>query len=386
VPVGVVTQLFAIVVMLIGSAVFGATVSAFSFVLHQALNNDVEKMTNQLKNFMKRRAVPADLQWRVQENLRRRAIIVESAAMAPKIIANLSPILRRELCMSLLQATLTQFPFFRAAQRAFVVELAQAHAWEHVMHGDLVAEEGHTVADLVFVIEGCLQSFVPAFTGEGRLDMRVSRVVGKTGSSGSNSAKSLEIPFDLEESSQNTFESFHTIHVKMAAGAWFGEASLFDQERIFSTAVTGLEQSDLAVLSCYDYIDILKRYPWHQQQHEAISKELLAGTISLEALRYMEDALLDTGTNDPNADLVAKFFNLGSKGQNSSTAKISPCNSLPNLPVVPSGGALDTFDDFGACGDDESPCSPTASNSAPVSSIPRLGLSHVAENEEDKES
>lgn len=377
VPQGIAARLYAIVVMLFGSAVFGAAVSAGSFVVHQALDNEVEKMTSQLKAFMQRRAVPANLQWRVQENLRRHKIVAESSAMAPQILESLSPILRRELCMSLLQKTLTQFPLFRAAQRAFVVELAQAHAWEHVMHDELVAEEGHTVADVVFVIEGCLQAFVPAFAGEGRLDMRVSRTASKAVG---NVQSSL---YGTEDSPP--IDSLHTIDVKMAAGAWFGEAALFDQERVFSTAVTGMMQSDLAVLSCYDYLDVLKRYPWHQQQHESIRKELLAGNVSLEGLTYKEDPIFDPEDSDPNATLVAKFFNLGSKGGNASAPgkfnrQVSPTSSdtSPKTPIVPSG---DAFDVAWSEGDDKSPrLAETSQDNSPSHAMTRATLSHVPEH------
>merc|ERR1719386_595974 len=134
-PFGWRSQIFSIFVMLMGSAVFGAVVSVCSYKLHKSLNNEVGKMIGDLTHFMQRRGVPLDLQWRVQDNIRRHAILSETTAMAPHLLASLSPAIRKELCMSILEETLTRFPLFKMAQRAFVVELAQAHSWEHVLHG-----------------------------------------------------------------------------------------------------------------------------------------------------------------------------------------------------------------------------------------------------------
>merc|ERR1719230_1371110 len=98
---------------------------------------------NDLTHFMNRRCVAKDLQRRVRDNLRTHIVFSEGLTMAPHLLANLSPAMQRELCLSILSDTVLHFPLFRNAQRSFVAELAQVHYWEQVLSGDLVTDEGH---------------------------------------------------------------------------------------------------------------------------------------------------------------------------------------------------------------------------------------------------
>merc|ERR1719162_353330 len=104
---------------------------------------------------MKRRSVPNKVQIRVRDNLRQCYVRTDGTAM-PALLACLSPAMRRELSLRVISSTYIKFPLFKHAQRSFVAELAQAQRWEQIMQGDLVADEGQAVQELVFVMEGHL--------------------------------------------------------------------------------------------------------------------------------------------------------------------------------------------------------------------------------------
>merc|ERR1711871_912778 len=125
VPVGNASRVYAVVVMLIGSGLFGAMISGCSLVIQRLVNNEARNKVAELALFMNRRAVPKHLQFRVRENLRKHLDYANSASLAPDVLASLSPAMQRELCLSILEETILGFPLFYNAQRSFVAELAQ---------------------------------------------------------------------------------------------------------------------------------------------------------------------------------------------------------------------------------------------------------------------
>merc|ERR1719375_2946612 len=127
-----------------------------SHVSEGIFNDKVTAHMTQASRFMKNRNVPTELQRRVQHNLRRNALRELNMALAPELLAQLSPAVQRELLSELLRSTVLQFPLFKGANAAFIGEIAQAHAWVHCLPGDVVLEEGQLMQEIVFVIKGKL--------------------------------------------------------------------------------------------------------------------------------------------------------------------------------------------------------------------------------------
>jgi voltage-gated potassium channel len=261
VPIGNVSKLYSILVMILGSTICGAFVGSFSFFLQKVVNNESEQRMAELSSFMRRRSVPKDLQRKVRHNLKQH--LTEPAAMAPQLLVQLSPSMQRELCLAILNDTVLGFPLFRHAQRSFVAELAQAHCWEQILPGDIVADEGQSLQEVVFLIEGSLQAWVrPGFM---ELDAHISAL------------------FVSECSS-----SAECTVIRIKAGAWFGEASLFQDEHVYTASVSALTRCEVALLPSAKYIAILQRYPWLYERHQSLVKKIEEGTIKLLSLKYRD--------------------------------------------------------------------------------------------------
>jgi len=164
--------------------------------------------------------------------------------MDQDLFAKLSPSMQRELSLALLRGSVLHFPLFRDAQHSFVLELAQAHSWVQCLTGDLVAEEGQLVQEVVFVIYGLLQTHVSTSDGN------------------ASDVSSLE------------------------AGMWFGEACLFRSGCVRGMTVVAIQDSELAVLVAEKYLAIVKRYPRLLEKHRSIEQALRSGTLSMDELAH----------------------------------------------------------------------------------------------------
>lgn len=234
-PRGTKSRLYAVFAMLIAPIFSGTIVSALTHTTRSLFEDRTEELVAQVTVFMKDRRLPMEIQQRVQRNLRTHLQREHCKALDPKLFALLSPSMQKELSLALVSSTVLQFPLFRGAQHSFVAELAQAHSWIECLPGDLVAEEGQLVCELVFVILGRLAMQLPpelAF-------MSHFSSVGPT-DSGDNGGK---------------------VEVEVEAGAWFGEESLFSQGAIRAATVVSVVDSELAVLNAGDYTRIVRKYP-----------------------------------------------------------------------------------------------------------------------------
>jgi len=265
IPLGLTSRLFASVVMVLGSAIFGVVISGSSIIFSQLLNSETENKITELSRFMHHRAVPRELQTRVRDNLRQHLVYSEASGMAKEVLASLSPAMQSELCSCILSETISSFPLFRNAQWSFVAALAQAHCWEQVLRGDLVTDEGHAVEDLVFVMDGILQAWMSP-TCEGQLDSRSS---------------STDAPLEWQASPTLLGSS-----KEMTVGAWFGEGSLFDDQRVYTSVIIAMTRCELSVLPAQEYLKILSKYPGLLDAHNIIKRDLLAGKISMKSLRH----------------------------------------------------------------------------------------------------
>ena len=71
----------ALVVMVLGSAIFGVVISGCSVIFSQYLNSETENKIAELSRFMHHRAVPRELQTRVRDNLRQHLVYSEASGM-----------------------------------------------------------------------------------------------------------------------------------------------------------------------------------------------------------------------------------------------------------------------------------------------------------------
>jgi len=171
----------------------------------------------------------------------------------------LSPAVQRELLSELLRTTVLQFPLFKAANNAFIGEIAQAHTWVNCLPGDIVVEEGQVMSELVFVIRG-------------KLIMH-----GNGGGNGGSPAGVVR---------EEGYEILSDDDVVVHAGAWFGEACLFQEDRIRDFTVVAVVESELAVLTAHDYHRIANMYPRVLARHQLIAQHLQTGKLNLKMLAY----------------------------------------------------------------------------------------------------
>lgn len=244
-PGGTTSRLFALLSMLIAPMFFGSIVSALTHITRGLFENRTEELVAEVTAFMRERRLPTDIQQRVQRNLRNHLQKEHSKALDPKLFALLSPSMQRDFSLALVSSTVLQFPLFRGAQHSFVAELAQAHSWVECLPGDVVAEEGQLVQEVVFVILG-------------RLAMQSPPEHGCEGSR----------------------------EVEIETGAWFGEESLFGEGCVRAGTIVAIVESELAVLRAREYHRIVRKYPRLMEKHRSIESALISGALSLEELAW----------------------------------------------------------------------------------------------------
>uniref|UniRef100_A0A7S1ANV2 Cyclic nucleotide-binding domain-containing protein n=1 Tax=Noctiluca scintillans TaxID=2966 RepID=A0A7S1ANV2_NOCSC len=247
-PLGPTARMYAISVMLFSPLFFGTVVTILTHVTKETFADKVEDRVAEASLFMTRRRVPLEVHRRVERNLRYQLNHERQMSLSPDLFASLSPAVQRELSLALLSSTVLQFNLFKGAQHAFVAEIAQAHMWVHSLPGDVVAEEGQLMQEVVFVMHG-------------RLLMSWSEETGD------------EASFDMD--------------VEIRSGGWFGEGCLFNQELEQKSTVVAIAETEMAVLSASEYIRIIQKYPRILAQHRRIEKGLLDGSVTLQDLRYV---------------------------------------------------------------------------------------------------
>lgn len=242
-PLGPTARVYAISVMLFSPLFFGTVVTILTHVTKETFDDKVEDRVAEASLFMTRRRVPLEVQRRVERNLRYHLNHERQMSLSPDLFASLSPAVQRELSLALLSSTVLQFNLFKGAQHAFVAEIAQAHMWVQSLPGDVVAEEGQLMQEVVFVMHGRL----------------------------------------LMSGDETSFE----MDVEIRSGGWFGEGCLFNQELEQKSTVVAIAETEMAVLSASEYIRIIQKYPRILAQHRSIEKGLLDGSVTLQDLRYV---------------------------------------------------------------------------------------------------
>lgn len=261
-PVGTFSRLYAIVVMLFAPVFFGTVVSALTHITKTLFDNRIEERIVEATAFMKRRGLAPEIQRRVQDHLRYHLEREHQKALSPELFALLSPSMQKGLTLALLRGTVLQFPLFRGALHSFVAELAQVHMWVQCLPGDLVAEEGQLVQEVVFVITGRLAvQFAPSSAVKSKQDIDTK-------------AKSLR----FEESSLSEIE--------IETGAWFGEACLFNSDVIRDNTIVAIVEAELAVLPARAYLQVVQQYPRIMEKHQKIQDALAAGKVSIDKFAY----------------------------------------------------------------------------------------------------
>lgn len=197
---------------------------------------------------MQSRRVPVELRRRVEHNLRSKLREDHQLVLIPNLLARLSTNVQRELTVALLSETVVLFPLFKGAAPAFIADIAQAHSWVECAAGDLVAEEGHLEEDLVFVVVGQL--------------------------------------FSMCTSAFNSDEIVVTPKSRLGAGAWFGEACLFDPNSVRGSSLFARTNAELVVLQAGDYHRVINKYPVVSARHAYIVQELQAANLSLSSIAY----------------------------------------------------------------------------------------------------
>lgn len=258
-PTGTKTRLYALCAMFMAPIFSGTIVSALTHITRSLFDNHVEERVAEVAKFMSLRRVPADIQRRVQVNLRLKLKGGEPTAMDPELFGALSPSMQRELSLALLGSVVLQFPLFKGAQHSFVAELAQAQSWVQCLPGDLVAEEGQLVQELVFVLQG-------------RLAVQFTPCIAVTASGRASSSSQHEAPLARE------FE--------LDAGAWFGEACLFEERSICNATFVAMTEVELSVMPACDYRRIVQKYPRLLERHQNIEQAIRGGQIGKDELAY----------------------------------------------------------------------------------------------------
>lgn len=248
IPHGRMSRLVAMFTIFIAPLLNGAVICLLTHMTANFFNDDVHRQIVAAAHFMSSRAVPPELQRRVEHNLRSQLRQDRQLILVPNLLAKLSANMQRELTLQLLSKTVVCFPLFKNAPIAFIAEIAQAHSWVECGGGDLVAEEGQLEEDLVFVVVGRLFSFCTS-------------VLRKR---------------DPVKDAKECFE----------AGAWFGEACLFFSDSVRGTSIFARTDAELVVLQATDFHAVIKKYPQLCLRHAGIKKELHAGSLCLSSLAY----------------------------------------------------------------------------------------------------
>jgi len=285
-PCGFCSRIFAVFSMLVAPLFFGTVVSVLTVFSHRVFHDEADQLAHEADQLMRRRGVSTDLQLRVEQDLRRRVRQERQMASAAGLLGRLSPAVQRELSLELLSSVVLRFPLFRAAPRAFVAEIASAHAWVQCAPGDLVVEEGQVIQEVVFLVHGRLlvhrsDTALPspaspsspriwrseeAEVPEGRGDAADGGITAGSRAEGTR-VETLEIT-ELED------------------GAWFGEACLFAQKVVRTFGAIAVAETELAVLPARGYRRVLQRYPHLLERHGAMHRALRESRLDLADLAW----------------------------------------------------------------------------------------------------
>lgn len=200
-----------------------------------------------------------------------------------ELLTQLSPAVQRDLSLALLSQTVLHFPLFKGAKRSFVAELAQAHVWVECLKDDLVAEDGQILQEVVFVIDGCLR----AYAGRNeRLEFRMDSPVGHFSENYESTHRDFVSETCLSEDGSFIKPKCTDKNMELKSGAWFGEACLFDRDRIRTSTVIAMDQCELAVLQADEYQHVIWKYPMVLKRHKEIEQSFASGRLNLDDLAY----------------------------------------------------------------------------------------------------
>mmetsp|Transcript_3604 Transcript_3604/g.9074 ORF Transcript_3604/g.9074 Transcript_3604/m.9074 type:complete len:853 (+) Transcript_3604:70-2628(+) len=263
-PQGNASRLYGMFAMLLASFCFASVVSTMTHTTRRLFEDETESLVKDTRLFMQRRRVPKELQRRAEQSLRHHMLLEKRTTLDPKVFASLSPNIQKELSLALLSSTVLQFPLFRGALHSFVAELALAHEWVHCATGDLVAEEGQLILDIVFLVQGRLIAHF--------------------------SLKAEGTAFDMDcEDGQvpHVYTALTTPKESIVeAPAWFGEACLFGLNRVFAATFVAAVDSELAILPATEYLRIVQKYPRLLEQQRSLERQVKANEVDLSVLDY----------------------------------------------------------------------------------------------------
>jgi len=276
IPQGTASRLYAVAPILFSPVFTGMIVSFLTHFTKDVFANGIEERVAKVTRFMEKRRLASDIRQRVQRNLRYHLQKEQQrGCLEPELFGLLSPAMQRELSLALLSSTVLQFPLFKGAPHSFVAELAQAHLWVQCLPGDLVAEEGQLVQEVVFVLEGRLTCARGLAAQDAELDAFCQRV-GARGSMTQDPA------------------CLGCVESEVESGAWFGERCLMSEGCVYDTTMVAIVQSELAALRSADYNRIICGYPQLLQKHEGIKAALQDGSICISLLAFEPPRLLNS--------------------------------------------------------------------------------------------
>jgi len=328
VPKSGIGKISSIFLMLLGSIIFGACVTACSIVFHGLMDDELSNKSAEITRFMQRRSVPLKIQRRVRDNLRQVISQAKSSAVAPlHVIESLSSSMRAELCLSLVSDTYFQFPLFQNTQHSFVAELAQVQNWEQVLAEDLVADEGQAVRELIFVMAGGLQAIINA-SARGQLDMNIHELNDLDVEEHDRRTRIVE-QSQTRTSSADTF--LQDTMLNLPRGAWLGEGALLCSDRAYTSVITAVTKSELSILPAQEYVRIVHQFPRLLERHVRLKREVAAGLAGFKALRYQEELNHLNVAGESHWKGIKLLIHRASSPVSPSPAPNPPCLS----PVVP---------------------------------------------------
>jgi len=282
-PTNTMARVFAMFVMFLSPIFFGSVVAALSRFIDRLLNEKAESCMTTMSHFMRRHSVPLGLQRKVEGSLRQAlSSEVNVAPLDPELYARLSPALQRMFSFAILSSTIGPFPLFYGATHSFVAELAQAHMLMQWSAGDLVAEAGVLVEDLVFVVNGALVARFTA-TWADRLDVPIEEFVHATERPAALRA-SRAMSDDFTPASSTSVGRQRILK----KGAWFGESCMVSRKHVFTASLVARGLSELAALSEEDYTRVMKKYPAMARRHQRFVETMGSGTIDFADIAWSE--------------------------------------------------------------------------------------------------
>jgi len=285
------SRLYAILVMLVGPILSGTIVSGLTHATKGLFEDKVESRVAEATRFMNRRHVPHGLQHRVAHNLRHH--LRQELHLDPELFAILSPAVQRELSLTLLSDTVLRFPLFAGTQHGFIAELAQSHSWVQCLPGDIVVEEGQLMQEMFFLIQGRLLVHRRITEeGKGLTDFAsMSAGMAARDSTGHSEKDTDDVTCSgvaphatLNCPAPQVAEPYKEYEVE--TGAWFGEASLFDEGCVHTATVAAAVESELAILPAREYRRIAEKFPRLQQRHTSIERAIRNKEVNISTLSY----------------------------------------------------------------------------------------------------